>query len=183
MAVAYGVSGPARRVLALWALGRGPEHRTRAGDEHSRMPAVVPDRLDQRRGRAADRGQRLRWTTARTRARTTARRGGRARPEASRNRVPEALGVEQVAFDELDPLAVDAQLDPALAARAPNHPCHSVAALEQQLGEERPVLAGDAGHERTPRLGRADTLRLSDDGLASDRVRASCGAAPAGRLG
>ena len=123
-AVAYGVSRPARRVLALRALGGGAEHRPEAGDEHARVRAEVPNRLEQRRGRAGDRGQRLRRALPgvgheRRRGEVVELVGPDVRPTASRS----ALRVEQVAFDKLDP--------------AP-----------QMLGETQPAPALQAGSSR-----------------------------------
>ncbi len=78
-------------------------------------------------------------------------------------------------MDQVDPLAEMLGEAERLAGRAADHPGHLVALLEQQLGQERPVLTGDAGHEGAPRLAsHGHAYDWSAAGLASDRARPSC---------
>ena len=55
--------------------------------------------------------------------------------------------VAQVGLDEVDPLAERLEVRVA-RARAPHDPGHVVALVEEELGEERAVLAADPGDER-----------------------------------
>ena len=56
--------------------------------------------------------------------------------------------VEQVGLPELEAVAEVRDALEVLGAGAPDHADDAVALLEQQLGEVRAVLAGDAGDQR-----------------------------------
>ena len=58
-------------------------------------------------------------------------------------------------LDELDPVADRGQVVELLGGRPPDDPDDLVPLVEQELGEQRSVLAGDAGDQRAPRSHRA----------------------------
>ena len=63
------------------------------------------------------------------------------------------MRVEQVAANQLDPIGQTVGCVNRVFVRGADHTRHQIAALEQQLGQERPVLTGDAGDERPAFLG------------------------------
>ena len=70
-------------------------------------------------------------------------------------RVDERELVEQVGLDELDPVADSAEVLELLGGRPPDDPEYLVSLFEQQLREQRAVLAGDPGDQRAARSHRA----------------------------
>jgi hypothetical protein len=58
--------------------------------------------------------------------------------------------VQQVRLDQLDPVANALEVLIGRRRRAPHRPEDLVATLEEELGEQRPVLPSDAGDERAP---------------------------------
>ena len=105
-----------------------------------------------RRGRAGDRGQRPRRAPPglgheRRRREVVELVGARVGHDR-----PQAVGIEQVAVHDPNPLAEVLGGPQRVARRPTHHPDHLVAPLEQQLGEKRSVLTGDPRHQRPPRL-------------------------------
>ena len=88
----------------------------------------------------------------------------------------ERLGLEQVGVDDVDPPAqVLGKAEPLGAVT--DQARDVIPPVEQQLGQERAVLAREAGHERRPMAGLGlmrHAGRYGDDDVASERRRPSC---------
>ena len=65
---------------------------------------------------------------------------------------------QQVGLQELDPIADELEVLVSLRWMAPDDAEDLVAVLQQELGEERPVLPADARDQRPPH-GRKSMLR------------------------
>ena len=65
-----------------------------------------------------------------------------------RNRSPETGRIEQFAADELDFVPEVLGGPQRVSGGATDHTDHPITPVEQQLGEKRPILTGDAGHQR-----------------------------------
>jgi hypothetical protein len=89
------------------------------------------------------------------------------------HRLAESVNVGQVAVHKLDSLSQMLGQAAPRGRRAPSHPRDPIAALQQQLGQKRAILAGEPRHER-PAWARSALPRngWSATGLASDRALA-----------
>jgi hypothetical protein len=66
-------------------------------------------------------------------------------------RIAQRRGIREVAFDEREAATDGGEVGRKARVTRPDHARHVVPAGGQELGEIRPVLAADAGDERSPR--------------------------------
>ena len=152
---AVGRDGRERGFLRLRHLAGLAEDLARGGLVEPHLRVDQPDRLEQ--GSHADRRE-LRGQDGLL---------PRHRHERGRGEVEDLVGparlqcvherelVEEVGLDELDPVANNLEVLELFRGRAPDDAEDLVALAEQQLGEQRAVLARDPRDQRAPRSHRA----------------------------